>query len=1142
MKNRNISFRALALLLVLLMVSASIVVLPASALGLDEVPPEDFVWELDFSKMQSIVDNQGSTEYSLHLTANGGTQAGFPLHLVQKDGRDCLAIEKGNATYFIHDDNNVLANYSTFFIEANMYFEQFPTMTDSDSNHPNDYPLSFLTWMTKATPTTQNFRFNSIRVDSEGYLCKKANSSSRTEAKLPLKEWFNIRFAISPSTGTAEVFLNGQSVTSYKLEGKITSLADSMVRFFDTRYETSVYFSDLSVYTASDYRIGLVSESAADYVGYQTTKIREDGTFDLRVLSGLESNVFGYTGYEVIALWAEKKEFATQEYSAKSNVLYEAVRGTDKNGNTVTVSAEELGVSYLSAIAARNIPTNKGNMELVVRPYAMSNGARRYGNATILLYTGQQENGYPILTTVENSTSYTAYPSADTHVTLNVLNDTTTKNGDAETLSIKNNGTMGTTTRYPYIKFSFTDVGIERILNSSRIYLKVRAKTGRTLTAEEEEQGGILLDVYGTETAWEEKTLNYNTAKDQAMELEFVGSTRYNQGEAFTLDVTDYVQAYAENGAVSFRLENVDDDGGSGVLSFYSSESEYSPCLIVVSQMYGHDVDLNKMNNLGYEPWGYAEKIVDEWVNGGYDEVYGRGTFETIDLEKVDNTYANGDYSIKSDWKSSTPTASWNKRVYARAISTLTGFTSTAKSEYDIYGGVTNSGIKGEATGYFHMEKHGVRNYIIDPLGNPFFAIGMNTVELGATTNQDEAALNKYGTAENFYQSISEELRSYGINTIWGGEWQELIKTGNLSTAGGIGAISRYMSNLGLSVSTGGSAAYLHNNTMNVFDPDFVTHVRERVATVVAPYADNPYIIGWYSDNEIPSQADMLECYLTIDPNEPVNAFSYATAWTFLIARTGKSNPSVDDITAELSEEFKAFVYDRYYKVITTELKKVAPNHMYMGNRIHSENKSSEGYLRVAGKYVDLLTVNLYGGLEPQIDTIKTMYKYSGVPFIVTEFFAKGDDAIDMNGYSLGNQTNAGWIVRTQEDRAIHCENYTLLLLESQTCVGWTWYRFRDNDQTIYQDAEGNLYRAYDYKDKKIYGYVNVETGELIDPAITMNLTVYYKGEGDTSNLGSNKGVYDNQMDPYVELLSAFQRVSDNLFDLINYFDAKNAK
>jgi len=533
---------------------------------------------------------------------------------------------------------------------------------------------------------------------------------------------------------------------------------------------------------------------------------------------------------------------------------------------------------------------------------------------------------------------------------------------------------------------------------------------------------------------------------------------------------------------------------------------------------------------------------VDEWFETDRAKVWEGKTYDTIDLEAVDNTAPTGAYTIKTEWKSSSPNNGWNSRIYARSLDTLIGFNPGAKSQYDVYGGITNSGIRGEATGAFHTETHGGRTYIIDPLGNPFFAIGINTIELGATDNQKNAAVAKFGSEEAFYRQVSETMMDIGINTHWGGD-VEFFEAQRLSKAVGLGCISGYMGNraggLGLSVSTGGSAAFLHNNTMNVFDPDFLKYLGRTVPETVATFGDSPYILGFYSDNEIPAQADMLYCYLTIDAAEPVNAFSYATAWTWFMRATGMANPTTADITPELSEEFKAFVYNRYFKTITEALDAAgAGKYMYLGNRIHGANRNSEGYLRAASQYVDVLTVNLYGGLEPPIETIKYMYKYSGKPFIVTEFFAKGSDAVDMNGYALGNQTNAGWIVKTQEDRAIHYENYALLLLESQTCVGWTWYRFRDNDQTLYQDAAGNLYRANDYRNKKIDAYANVKTGEVIDAAkLEGKLTVYYKGESDTSNLGSNKGFYDNKMNLYEELASAVTVISDNLFNIIQYFD-----
>ena len=120
----------------------------------------------------------------------------------------------------------------------------------------------------------------------------------------------------------------------------------------------------------------------------------------------------------------------------------------------------------------------------------------------------------------------------------------------------------------------------------------------------------------------------------------------------------------------------------------------------------------------------------------------------------------------------------------------------------------------------------------------------------------------------------------------WGGD-DEFLAQNKLAQAVGLGCISGYMGNsdagLGLSVSTGGSAAFMHNNTMNVFDPDFISFCNKKVADTIAPYLGNKYILGFYSDNEIPAEANMLYRYLTIDPTEPVNAFSYATAWTWQI-------------------------------------------------------------------------------------------------------------------------------------------------------------------------------------------------------------------------------------------------------------------
>ena len=1122
MKIRFNPQKILAAVLALLMLSSGLSLLPISAVDIEEEPMSDFLWELDFNKMTDISDNMGNADYTIE---------GKNVNLTDAHGKKALGVVNKNCSYVITDVNSLLDDYDTFSIEADMYFETYPSGSANNGKTPNEYPMSFVTWITGES-ADKSPTYRSIRIDGDGYLCTGTDPVNKPEqrstAKLPLGEWFNVRFLISPLTGFCEVYINGQNLLSYEIGRPKVDLLTSQVRFFDTRYKYTAYFSNISIYTDSSYRIGLTEEDAADFVGFQTTKA-EGNKFDLRLVSGMniaDITTYNSAGFMVTTITQENGKSVAGEKKYYDVTVYESLLADGKS-----ISAESLGAKYLATAVVNDIPTDKGHIEIVVRPYVKKGGLKAYGEAVILTYSGQTKNGYPTLDMASSSVQYTATPSDDTYVKL-----TTADNfGTEDKFELKNNGASNSYTREVYAKFSFSETALSRLLASSRVCLEFYANSHRALTADEEAEGGILADICGVDVLWSETELTGRNYAELATEIEFIGDVRYRQKQYTQIDVTDYVMENIADGAVAFKISNVENDGSG-------SQARISSIRLVAYPIsYNHEINLNKMQNLGFEPWGYAEKLVDEWFENDYDSLFGVAPYETLDLTTVVNKQPVGDYKIKVEWSPNSPYKDARSDVYVRSIETLTGFTSSVTMEYDEFGGITNIGIKGNATGFFHTEKHGNRTYIIDPIGNPFFLVGINSAMLGSTENQRNAAIEKYGSAENFYNEVGDTLRGIGVNTYWGGDIG-FIEAKKLNRAVGLGCISGYMGQLNLSVGTGGSAAYLHNNTMNVFDPDFVDFCVSNTKSKLAEYSnDNPYIVGLYSDNEIPAEYNMLYRYLTIDPAEPVNAFSYATAWTWLVRRTGNPNASLEDITEEMYEEFKAFVYNRYFCSVTESINAAGyGNYMYLGNRIHSDNYTSEGYLRAAGKYVDVLTSNLYGGLTPKFETMETMYRYTGKPFVVTEFFAKANDAVDMNGYSLGNQHNAGITVATQADRAAYYEHYVMLLIESQVCVGWSWYRFRDNDQTIFIDDVGNLYRATNYENAEISGYTNVVTGAIIEdgPAFAPSLKVYYKGEGDTSNLGSNKGFFDNKMNLYEELTNAVKRTNDNIFNLIEYFDA----
>lgn len=548
--------------------------------------------------------------------------------------------------------------------------------------------------------------------------------------------------------------------------------------------------------------------------------------------------------------------------------------------------------------------------------------------------------------------------------------------------------------------------------------------------------------------------------------------------------------------------------------------------------------------------WTRARAFALDWVNEKRKKIFARNADDFFALETLDITVPSQTHSVLVPGKGGNPVSSIGgfteyKPYYARTLETLTkegGFVPSEPSEFDEYGGITNAGFCGKATGFYHTESFGERTYLIDPIGNPFFVAGANTINLGSTENQKKAILDRFGSEDAYWKFITKRLMDVGVNTVTGSIDKVTDKTlaSPMNGIVGLRGISAYMRERGLSTSTGGSSGFANNNTMNVFDPEFEPTFETLNRESILKFRDNNRIIGYTSDNELPPNRNLLERYLTLSPFDPNNAYSYATAWAWLEAVLGKKDLDFADLDAAtlfaLHEEFKSFVFGRLFEVAKTVIGRYDPNHMYIGTRVHGANRNSEGYLRAAGLYCDVLTINMYGGIQPPVAIMADIYRYSGKPFIVTEFYAKAADAKDMNGQYLGNQENAGWQVQTQADRGAYYDNYTTLLLECKYCVGWIWYRFQDNDQSLYTNDGGKTILRVFKKGARYAIDSFVDAENRIVPA-TGNETQLWAGEIDTSNLGSNKGLFDNFMNEYEEVTAAYSRIARNLFGLIRYFD-----
>lgn len=481
--------------------------------------------------------------------------------------------------------------------------------------------------------------------------------------------------------------------------------------------------------------------------------------------------------------------------------------------------------------------------------------------------------------------------------------------------------------------------------------------------------------------------------------------------------------------------------------------------------------------------WREASRLVDEW-DVEAKELLARPDEEASLIESPEEQYSK----VVQYSKQSTTFDTARKESPTRTVGAL-GQLPEGDYPVDIYGGLVDESRRREATGFFRTEMVGDRHWLFDPLGYPFVLRGLSalTYSYQGSDNQAEAMRQTYGCAEVWADKTTRHLMD-DIGFVAGTAIAPELRNveNRIAEQQTITFMSQYGREKHVNASVGGSTVFSENNTMPVFDPDFVTFSEKR-AEMALNYKDDPYLIGFTTDNELPMQQSMLLGYLTIDPYLSANYYSYAVAWTFLVRRTGKKNPNEKDITPELLEEFRGFVWARYFKVVCAAMRRVDDKHMLMGTRFLHPVKNADWVLRVAGKYLDCMTINWYMCWEPDAADMLNIQRKSHLPFVVTEFYAKAGDS---EGH-LGNTAGAGWYVQTQEDRGAFYQNFTLRMLECKAAVGWYWFQYIDNDP----DANG--------KDS------------------------------------SNKGIFSSFQNMYQDLADAMIELNKNVYGLIAYFDAK---
>lgn len=338
--------------------------------------------------------------------------------------------------------------------------------------------------------------------------------------------------------------------------------------------------------------------------------------------------------------------------------------------------------------------------------------------------------------------------------------------------------------------------------------------------------------------------------------------------------------------------------------------------------------------------------------------------------------------------------------------------------EVNRFGGSSRHTV--EATGFFHLTKRPNGWWLVDPDGGLFIMKGVNSVEAKRVGRKDR---------ENWAKDTYDLLTKNGFNTI--GRWSspEDFHSADkpIPWCGTLSFMGKYAKNRR---EKNGEADY-PNETIPVFDPEWPEFCEKYARRETAKTIDDPWLIGHFSDNELPFRPDALEKYLSLPESDP--GHQAALSW-MKEHRYRKSDAKKERV----QKEFLEVVARRYFETVASALKKADPNHLFLGSRIHGRC-INESVIR-ASAVCDIISVNYYHRWEPEKKRIRDWEKWSGRPFFVSEFYAMKVTAKDT--YADG----AGYRVLEFEDAAAFYHTHVAALLRDiPSCVGWHWFKYADD-------------------------------------------------------------------------------------------------
>jgi hypothetical protein len=325
-------------------------------------------------------------------------------------------------------------------------------------------------------------------------------------------------------------------------------------------------------------------------------------------------------------------------------------------------------------------------------------------------------------------------------------------------------------------------------------------------------------------------------------------------------------------------------------------------------------------------------------------------------------------------------------------------------------------------TGYFRTAQRWGRWWLVTPDGKPFYSSGVDHVSANPDTDRQSGQCPYCNTIAAKYPSTTAwaaatvgRLTSWGFNTI-----------GSFSDYSLFAASMPYTELL--SMASGN----------DWFAPSFVTNADTVAATTVAPLADDPELIGWYTDSELHWGPDWRSSSVLLDD--------------YLALPAGSPGRSMAEQYRRVPNRFVHALAVRYFSVTTAAIRRYDTHHLILGVKAPAQLIQPE-LLTAARRYVDVFSVDDYAlipGLEQviqhadprYIDPTPNLSNIEGIvhkPIVIGEYGFRAADSGLPNTWPPIFPTYP-----TQASRGAAYQSFVSTMYSSPWIVGDSWFEYVD--------------------------------------------------------------------------------------------------